>query len=216
MPKRYDRHDVDLWGYMNGTVERPLTGERFSVNYVQQPLEAIRMGKSFIYEFFPSTNGASFDAELFRYMSFYFNDKEARNYNKWQRIAEMLPSVTSIELALNRSLLVAPEVIKIVDGNRWTLSDPNDRESGRAPNRHPTVCIAIYDDVSMLENWDAQPSVKYVPKEDEPFLVYIDNIEFSKYYDPTFRLTLDGCLEGTLYREDNSEDYMVVNMSFGM
>jgi hypothetical protein len=220
VPEPYTRDHVDLWAYMHGTVEHSLTNEKFSVNYVRHPYHwaTVRIDKSFVYEWIPLPGKPFYqqDKILFRYASFFFNDQEAINYNEREKTKKMLSGATLISLALNR--FVADEVINIVDGSRRVLFDPNDRDLF-IPNRNPSVCIEVYDDVSSTwDVWSKQPSVRYVPKDSEPFLVYIYNVEFldSHDWDSLPRLTLEGHLKGTLYREDNPEDYMVVDMSFGI
>lgn len=192
------------WGYMYGTVEHPLSDEKYLVNHVQHPNLKYRQGHRS--EFFYL---ADKDKKVQRrYMSFSFHDKEARNYNEWQRTEKMLPSHSAILLTLVDDFRIG--ILDIVHGEQAVRDD-----EGTFLYYHykSSLSIDIYEDAETANHWGVKP-VRYVPDKNEPFLVHLDIVEFNRQF--IHSPILEGRMKGVLYREGNPEDYMVVDMRFGL
>jgi hypothetical protein len=220
-PEPYIRGQDWSWGYMHGTVERPLTGEKISVNHVQHPNLKSRQNSTCFLSPRPDREKPDPDDNvLFYYMTFFFNDKEAYNYLEWQRTKQMLPNISALHLTLFNNFPKG-EVIKVADGEKIVRFD----DGSIGINFNHSVSIETHDNVFTLDGWIPRPLdhsawrpqslVKYVPIESEALLVHLDFVE-SKTKDGFPMIVLEGHLKGTLYREDNPKDYMVVDISFGM
>ncbi|MDR0334194.1 MAG: DUF5025 domain-containing protein [Dysgonamonadaceae bacterium] len=192
------------WGYMHGAVERPLTGEKISVSHVQHPSLKGRQGHRYMLLHRPDIEKEG----LFRYMSFCFNDKEAYNYDVNKRTKDMLPSLSILRLTLVNNFLEGT-ILKIEDGDLFVDLDGG----GFDHNFNSSISIEFYDNADYVDHVAMKP-LRYVPDKNNPFLVHLDIVEPYTGYTPA--VVLEGRLEGVLYREDNPEDYMIVDISFGM
>jgi len=199
----YVRGIDPLWGYMNGMVTNMKTGEQYLIDHEQHPSLKSRQGHHSEFRYNQELN----KQVQFRYMTFYFNDKEAKNHYERNGREKVLPSLSYINLTLIGDFKKG--AVEIVDGENFVRLE----DGAIIRNLKSSISIEIYDDADKSGQWGVKP-LRYIPREDHPFYVYLDTVEFDK--DNLDAPLLEGYLSGTLYREDNPEERMIVDMKFGM
>ena len=99
--------------------------------------------------------------------------------------------------------------VEIVDSENFVRLE----DGSTTQNLNSSISIEIYDDAEKFNHWGVKP-LRYVPRDDNPFIVYLDTIEFDKRN--LVPPVMEGSLTGVLYREDDPKDQVAIYMKFGM
>ena len=191
------------WGYMKGYVHNLQTGETYPFDHVNHPSLKSRQGHRSEYKFY----GDPDKRIQFRHMTFFYDDREAINHYEGDRTASMPPSRSTINLTLLGGYKEGR--VEIVDSENFVRLE----DGSTTQNLNSSISIEIYDDAEKFNHWGVKP-LRYVPRDDNPFIVHLDTIEFDKRN--LVPPVMEGSLAGVLYREDDPKDQVAIYMKFGM